>query len=322
MTKYTLLVAAILLEAFHSGSETGFYCVNRLRVWVRAEHGFPAARALQRLVRNPQVAISTCLVGTNIGVYISTVVCTELLRGTPLGPKADFYSSLIMPPILLVFAEVIPKSLFQHHADGLMPVAVWPLQVSRIVFYPLATVLRWFSGLPHLLLGRKRRPQHPLVTRDTFRFYLSQGAAHGALSPYQRRIAENILRLRSVELSSALSPLDEVVMVDREADWDELCPVLREHRYSRFPVFSGSRENIVGVINVLDVASAGGQPGAAELARDPLYLRDDMSVAEALTVLRNAKQQFAVVVDQEQRAAGIVTVKDLVEEIVGELEAW
>jgi len=322
MFEYVLLVAAVLLAAFHSGSETGFYCVNRLRVWVRAEQGIPAAQTLQHLVSHPQAAISTFLVGTNIGVYFSTVLCTEVLRGTTFGHKAGLYSSLIMPPLLLIFAEVIPKSLFQHHAERLMYSAVWPLQISRVVFYPLAVVLRWVSRLPHLIPGHERPAEHPLVTRDTFRFYLSQGAAQGSLSPYQRRIADNILRLHSVNLTSALTPLDQVVTVEERAGWDELCQVLREHRYSRLPVYRGERENIIGVINVIDVAAAEGKLQAGELARDRLCLQADMSVADALTALRNAKQQFGVVVDQGGRAVGIVTAKDLVEEIVGELEAW
>ncbi len=322
MAKYLILLGAMLLEAFHSGSETGFYCVNRVRLWVRAEQGSAAARALQRMAKQPRIAISTFLVGTNIGVYVATVVCTELLRGTAVGHRADFYSSLIMPPILLLFAEAIPKALFQHHAEGLMYVAVWPMQVSRIVFYPVTIVLRHVSALAQFVLSPESRAQQPPVTRETFQFHLSQGAEHGSLSPYQRRIAENILRLRSVELRAALTALERVVMVEEGADWDELCRVLMEHRYSRVPVYRQERHRIVGVVNVLDVAAAEGQPRAGELARRPLYLEAEMPVAEALAVLRNARQQFAVVVGEEDRAVGIITAKDLVEEIVGELQAW
>jgi len=320
--EYLLLVAAVLTAAFYSGSETGFYCMNRLRLWVRAEQGVAAARALQRLVTRPRDAISTMLVGTNIGVYVATVLCTGKLSETVLGARADLYSSLIMPPILLIFAEIIPKSLFQHHADALMYGSVWPLRVSEVVFYPLASLLRRVSALPQLLLGQRGAPQQPAVTQETFRFYLSQGAAHGVLSSYQRRMAENILHLKSVQVATASTPLERAVMVPQDASWSEVRDVLKAHRYSRLPVYGDGRENIVGVINVIDMAGADEVSSPRELVRDVLSLRHDTSVADALNLFRDAKQQLGVVCDDAGRAIGLVTVKDLVEEIVGELEAW
>ncbi|MFO8008242.1 MAG: CNNM domain-containing protein [Candidatus Brocadiia bacterium] len=322
MLKYALLVGAVLMAAFYSGSETGIYCVNRLRVWLRARQGMVPARALQRLVSRPRLAISTMLVGTNIGIYVATAVCTEKLRHSGLAARADLYSSLIMPPILLIFAEVLPKSLFQHHAEGLMYKVVWPLRVSEWLFYPLSVLLRAVSALPQWLLGRHARGRGPVVTSDTVRFYINQGAAHGVLSSYQRRMAENIMRLRSVELTEALTPLEDVVMVSADASAETLRELLGAHRYSRVPVFEERGDNIVGVINVIDLATAEPDAGPRELVRDVLRVPRDASVAEALTMLRRAKQQFAVVTGEQGGAIGVVTVKDLVEEIVGELEAW
>ncbi len=322
MPEYLLLAAAILAAAFYSGSETGIYCVNRLRVWLRARQGMAPARALQRLVSQPRLAVSTMLVGTNIGIYVATAVCTEKLRHTGLAAQADLYSSLIMPPVLLIFAEVLPKSLFQHHAEGLMYRVVWPLRLSEWLFYPLSLLLRAVSTLAQLLLGRHATAHRPVVTSETVRFYINQGAAHGVLSAYQRRMAENIMRLRSVELNVALTPLDEVVMVPAEASAEALRELLAAHRYSRVPVFEERRDNIVGVVNVMDLATAEPGAGPREAARDVLRVPRDASVAEALTMLRRAKQQFAVVTGEQGAAVGVVTVKDLVEEIVGELEAW
>jgi CBS domain containing-hemolysin-like protein len=262
------------------------------------------------------------LVGTNIGLYVATVVCTEKLRHTRLAPGADLYSSLIMPPILLIFAEIIPKSLFQHHADQLMYRVAWPLRVSEWIFYPLSVLLRWVSGLPQALLGKGSGFRRPAVTPATFRFYLTQGAAHGVLSPYQRRMAENILRLRSMDVTSALTPLEEVAMVAEDASAEELRALLAGHRYSRVPVYRGQRDNIMGVINVIDLAESGASGRPADLQRDVLDLPRETSVAEALSLFRREKQQFGVVTDGEGRAVGVITVKDLVEEIVGELEAW
>ena len=143
------------------------------------------------------------------------------------------------------------------------------------------------------------------------------------LSGFQRTVAENILRLRSLDVAQVMTPLADAVMVPETASHRDLLKAFGAHRYSRIPVYREGRERVVGVINVIDVASIEREPPpTAELAREVLSLRKGTSVADALWALRQARQQFAVVTDAEGRALGIATVKDLVEEIVGELEAW
>jgi putative hemolysin len=321
MLDYLLIIAAVCLAGFHSGNETGFYCLNRLRLRLRSERGERAARALQRLVSRPQILISTVLVGTNLGIYVATVLCTRKLREYGLTMRADLWSSILLPPIFLICADMTPKSLFQHHADWLMYRTVWPLRASELVFYPFSSFLRWFSRAPQLLLRHRIVPRTAAVTSDAFRFYLSEGAAHGALTSFQRTLAENILRLKSVPVESTMTPLSQTVMIPEGASSEELARLLRAHRYSRLPVWLDTRDHIVGTINVLDVVSAE-RPQVRALMRSVPGVPVGTSVADALSLLRRQKQQFAVVTDDGGRAAGIVTAKDLVEEIVGELEAW
>jgi CBS domain containing-hemolysin-like protein len=321
MLDYVLIIAALCLAGFHGGTETGFYCLSQLRLRLRVEAGDRHALALQRLVGRPQLFISTVLVGTNLGIYAATVLCTQKLRDYGMTTGADFWSSIILPPIFLICADMTPKSLFQYHADTLMYRMVWPLRVSEVVFYPFSFVLRWVSRVPQYLLRHRIVQRTGAVTSDSFRFYLSEGAAHGELTSYQRTMAENILRLKSVPVETTMTPLRKTVMIREDATPEELSRLLRAHRYSRFPVWRGSREHVVGTINVLDVVSAE-RPDVRSLARAVLSVPRGTSVRDALSLLRRVRQQFAVVTDESQGAVGIVTAKDLVEEIVGELQAW
>jgi CBS domain containing-hemolysin-like protein len=323
MPELLFIAGSILMAGFFAGSETGTYSLNRLRLRLLAEQGRPSARVLLAFIRKPRLAISTTLIGTNIGHYVATVLCTQKLAALLSSGRAELYSGLIMPPILLVLAEIIPKSLFQHHADVLLYRTIWPLRGAQALFYPVAMVLRWFGGLPGLLLGGKRQAQRAAFTAESFRFYLSEGAADGAMSSFQRTMAENIMHLKALDVADAMTELERVVMVSEEAGDEELLTTFRTHRYSRLPVYRGERDRIVGVINVIDLASADQLPArAADLAHGVLRIRPGTSVADALRILRNARQQFAVVTDEDGCALGISTVKDLVEEIVGELEAW
>ncbi len=323
MIEYVLIAAGVAFAAFCSGSEMGAYSVNRLRLRLRAEQGSRSATALLGFIRRPRLAVSTTLIGTNVGLYLATVLTTNELARVVTEGRAELLSGLLMPPVLLILAEVLPKSLFQHHADALMSYAVWPLQVLQKLLYPLVLLLRWVGGLPQMMLGRRTADRRPLITPEAFRFYLSEGAAHGALSPLQYDMTHNILRLKTVRIGQVMTPLDRAVMVPEGATPDELQDVMRAHRYLRVPVYAGGRDEIVGVVNVLDVACAPeGWSTAGELARGVMSVEQDTSVADALWALRQARQQFAVVTGPDGRAVGVATIEDLVEEIVGELEAW
>lgn len=323
MLELGVMAASIIFAAFYSGSEIGMYCTNRLRLRLRAEKGESAARYLHQFFSRPRLALSTMLVGTNVGLYVATVLCAQKIHETRWADEAELYSSIIMPPVLLVFAELIPKSIFQHHADMIMYRMVWPLEISRILFYPVAVALRAVSTIVPRLVSPHQLPRPAVFTPEAFRYYVGEGAEMGVLSDFQETMTENILRLKSVPVTAVMTPLDEVVMAPEDVTYDEILGLLRAHRHSRIPLYQGSRDNVVGVVSIVDVASLEeAPPPIGEFARGILSVRKGTSVADAIWTFRQARQHLAAVVDEQGHALGIVTVKDLVEQIVGELQAW
>lgn len=320
-----LIVLCILAAAFFCAGETGLYSLNRLRLRLRAEHDETPARLLQGMVARPRLAVNAMLIGTNLAHYAVTVLFVARLAQLGLGARADLLAGLILPPVLLVLTEVLPKSFMQRHAERFMYRIAWPLRVSQAVFHPLAALLRGVVAVPHLLVGGRRGQRTAALDFDSFRRYFALGADEGVLTPFQRAVAENIMRLKSLPVAEAMTPLNSVVMISEDAGYDDLLDLMRRHRYSRIPVFRDVSERITGVIHVIDVAAArrtAGAPAMRELMREPHRLPYDTSVADALHTMRQARQPFAVAVGRDGAAAGIVTVKDLVEEIIGELKAW
>ncbi len=321
---YLIIIVIMLCLGFiFSGSEIGLYSVNRLRLASRAEAGRAGARRLQRLIRQPRRTINTILIANNVTHYVATACCAALLIRAGLGRRADFYSTLMLAPVLVVFTEIAPKVLFLRRADFLMhALAPW-LQLVEFLFMPVLGVLFFMNKALSSLTGGSPPGFHYHITPEKMRTFFSHGVEAGVVSDYQHRIMDNVLRVKKISVQKALVPLSDAVMVNESAPYYKVRRVLQENNYSRIPVFSERRENITGMINLIDMVSAvDDEDNISDIVRTPVYVNAKDSVAHALYLLQRSSLQMAVVLNDSGEAAGICTVKDLVEEIVGELYDW
>ncbi len=317
-----IILIALCLSFIFSGSEMGLYSVNRLRLRSRAEIHRPGARMLRELVRKPQRAINTILIGNNLAHYVATVCCAALLAARGVTRGTDLYSTIILAPLLVVFTEIMPKMLFLERADILMyKIGPW-LRVAQVVFMPFLQLLKGVNSLFCLLTGKAQSELEYHFTPEKLRSLLSHGAEAGLVSRYQHGMLENVLRVKNIPLSQAYIHLDQVVMAPATASRAGILKILRGNDYSRIPVYSGGRENITGLINLIDMFEVETDEDVGHALREPVYVNTDDSVSHALYRLQRSGQQMAVVLDAGGDAAGICTVKDLVEEIVGELYDW
>jgi len=315
------ILLCIMLAALFSGSETAFYGFSRLGLRLRCGREEPSARMLAAFAAHSRPAISTMLVGTNLGVYLATALCTHRLYASYAG-SAQFYAGLLLPPILFVLADMLPKTVAHGHPDAVMYRTVWLLWPARILFQPVTLLLRGASALPHLVFGHGGSSRPAALTRESLQRCLRQGSDEGVLSRFQRNVAMNIMHLRTVCVQDVMTPLADVAGLAQDASADAVREALRKHAHSRLLVFGDEPDAIVGIVHVMDVAAGGAAAGAAELVRPVDCVAPDLSVPDALRGLRDARQSLCVVVGDDGRALGIVTIKDLVEEVVGELDVW
>ncbi|MFO7899893.1 MAG: CNNM domain-containing protein [Planctomycetota bacterium] len=318
MTWGILAIAVYLaLSGLFSGSEIGLYSVNRLRLRSRVEGGQPQARILRDLIDRSESTITAILVCNNITIYAVTAIATELL-GARTHP--ELMATLLMTPVIFLFGEMAPKEIFRSNADVIMYRLAGPLDALRVLLLPVTAGLQ---GLARLvtggLHGRRRRQR---LSRAWLRQCIAEGRREGVLSAYQHRLTANVMRLPGTSAGQAMTPLRHVEMIEADAAGADLGETLRRARHSRLPVYQGSPERVRGVLHAMDYATADGRRPAQELARAPVTVGTDDAVTAALVTLQRGHQQMAVVTDPLGRAAGVVTVKDLVEEIVGELDAF
>ncbi len=336
---YFLLIPVILfllLSGFFSGAETGAYRVNPVRLQLRSNQGHAGAIRLRRLLDDRQGILSVTLLGTNLANYLTTVSMAVLL-GQPAGELSDreleLYTTLILTPVIFVFGEVVPKNWFRQEADRLMT-------KSSVALAGFDKAFRWCGAVPILkwLTGRMLRWwhgsadwEHAIHPRSKMVSLLKESVAEGVLTAEQSKLLDGVLSLSNVSVGSVMVPMSRVVMLPRRAARDDVLATIREHKYSRYPVMgtkqvgASARGRTVPVLGVINVYEFLAEPAARSIdafIAEPLTLSPKSSVSAALYDMREQHRTFGIVVDRWSNCIGVVTVKDLVEEIVGDLAVW
>jgi Mg2+/Co2+ transporter CorB len=316
----TLLAMLLLVSAFFSGSETALLTLNRYRLRHRAREGHLGARLAEKLLARPDRLISLILIGSNIANTLASSLVT-LIALQIGGPGGVALASVALAFVIMLFTDVIPKTLGAVRSDQLGPVAA-------IVYYGLLKValpIVWFitlisNGLLALVGVRGDQPDHQHLTLDELRTIVTET---GAKLPRRRqRMLLSILELEDMTVDEIMIPDNELVGLDLDEDWPTALEIIRNEPHSRFPVFRGSIENLVGLLHVRSLVQLGGgtpEVGAVEsLLTEPFFIPEGTSVHGLLVQFQRSGQRTAFVVDEYGDIQGMVTIENILEEILGE----
>lgn len=316
----------LVVAAFFSGVETGMYSLNRFRLGARAKEGDGNAERLQRLLGRPWDLICTLLLGTNISIYVMTMECTRLINAVNVWPSRmlpALVTTVVLSPLVLVFAEMIPKAAFRRRSELLPYAASRAVAFFTVLLRVPVVALRSIVALVERMLGMEERGGELLFSREQLADLITVGAREGSISDYQADMARKVMRLNRVRLSDVMMPLERVTMVEEDTSLETFLNMAEGRRHSRIPVFDRTRENVVGVVNIFDLfyEPEKGTDVSAYVTQ-VIRMKSDTLTVIALKALQAKKRVMALVVDSNDVPVGIVTVKDLVEEIAGELGDW
>ncbi len=320
-----LALFALGLSALSSGLETGVYALNRVRLRVDSDRGAPHARWLLKALEREEDLVITTLTGTNVADYLASAAVSALLLRMQVGAgMTEIYATLILTPLVLVFGGIIPKDLFQRQADALVPRFAPVLRATRVLLAAIGVLaaLRGTAGLLLRALRVDRAAERNLLPRTRMRRLLIEGAAGGELSAFQRDTIDRVMQLRQVRVRGIMVPRDRAVMIPEDIPREDLLRIARMSHFSRVPVWRGKASKVIGILNVLDVLMDDQARPIDEHLRSAVPIRADETVPAALLQLQRARQTMGIVVDPRGDCIGLFTMKDLVECIVGELEAW
>lgn len=330
------LIFAIILSVFFAGlfagAETGMYQMNLLRLRLGVEKKKFSFIILGKIMHDGPGLLITTLLGTNLSHYIATSIITYLLLSSfHTAHTAELFATIVAAPILFVFSELIPKNLFFYRADSLMPYTSFILYLFKKVFTVLGIVpalklisrfIRSFGGAvtpAQSRISAIRSPYIAAIIRDTKR--------EGLLSPVQTGIINRMAHMGHLTISSVMTTFNRVEAVDVNSDKSFLINKLRSCRFTHLLVYSSSRENIIGYVNIYEsLLSEKSFSDLKAFVRPIDTLAADTIVTDAINIMRNKNQKIVLVTKQKDsktaRPLGIVTMKDLVEEILGELTEW
>ena len=315
---------AVWLSAVFSGCETGLYCANRARLHVRAEHGDRRARRIERILRNEQWALSLTLVGTNLSNYAATAGFAFVMS-ISLGfsdRASEVFTTLAVTMIIFVFGEIVPKTLFQTHADRLLLACSPVLRISHVVLYPAMWAINRVIGALTARFGDQAKTQAGLDARKQVARLLREGMPASPDDDAHHQMVDRALGLADLPVHGVMTPRNRVESLAASAGRDKLLSLARTKPYSLIPVFDRHPRRIEGVIEVRKLLADQTWQTVGERLAPCARLDPHDSVAAALVRLQGERARLAVVVDRGGYLLGVVTLKDLLEELVGELPAW
>ncbi|MCF6267220.1 MAG: hemolysin family protein [Desulfuromusa sp.] len=314
------LLVLLGLSGFFSGSETALLSLDKLRVRFLQQKQHPNADKLANLLNNPDRLLSGILVGNNLVNIAASVIATGLFVSY-FGETGEWLTVLILTPILLIFSEICPKTYAAQYPEKMSFLVLKPI---RLVVWVLTPVIIVVSSISNLLTSflRKKDAESLSVSEGEIRAIIEMGEESGVVATEQRKMLHGIFDLSETRVRDIMIPRTEVTGIDQSATFKEVLSTARQTRHSRFPVFGENLDNIVGVIHSKDILDYVGQTehfDLKELSRPPYYVPESKRIAVLLQSFRKKREHLAIVVDEYGGMEGIVTLEDVVEEIVGEI---
>ncbi|MBI3615478.1 MAG: HlyC/CorC family transporter [Candidatus Omnitrophica bacterium] len=320
--EFFLIFLLVTASAFLSLSEIALVGISKIRLRHMADRGVRGAKTAQGLVSQLDQVITTILVWSSFINAALTGLVTAACIGA-LGQRVGvLVATLIAGSTILFLVDILPKVYAVRHADE---VSLWvspPMRLLVRIFHPIARGVTRLTNWAFRLVGISTPSRSPLVTEEELKLMIEMGKEEGVLGEHERGMLHRIFEFGDLKVRDVMVPRDRAVVIRQGATHDEVLTVLTEQGHSRVPVYEDSPDRIVGVIyaqEILHIWREGWLIVLQDLTHPPFEVSPQMRVAELLQEFQRRRIQIAIVVDAQGKALGLVTLEDLLEEIVGEI---
>ena len=313
----TIFIILLFFSAFFSGSETAFLSLGKVKIRQIEGLHHPPARRILKLLSDTQKLLITILVGnTLVNITASAIFAGIFYKN--FGEKGVGLSIAAMTLIILIFGEVTPKMYSLSHAEGVSFFASLPLRFLEKLFAPIRIVLSGISNAIVKGVGIKIDVDPQKITEQEIRSLFSIGEKRGVVKGQEKEMVYSILEFKDLNAADIMTPRIEMTALDLNLNKSKLIKEIKDAKYSRFPVFVHTVDNVVGVIHAKDFLLNPEVP-VNDLIKKPLFVPESMKIDDLLNQLQRQHIHMAVVTDEYGVTSGLVTIEDVLEEIVGEI---
>lgn len=312
--RIVIIIITIVFSALFSSCETAFSSVNKIRLKNYAAQGNKRAEKALKIANSFEDALTTVLVGNNI-VNITMASVGTILFTSLFGSKGVGISTAVITVLVLIFGEVLPKSFAKQNAEKLALIFAGPLSALIFIFKP---IVLFFNLLASVLKSDKTEPT---VTEDELKYIIDEIEEQGVLEEQESDLVKSALEFDEITVNEILIPRIKVVGIEKSSSIEDIKNLFIEEMYSRLPVYDKSLDNIIGMITnkrFFKMLSQGGND-ISEIIQDVAHFSDLKLISEALRDMQRLKTHLAVVLDQYGGTKGIITLEDIIEELVGEI---
>jgi CBS domain containing-hemolysin-like protein len=319
MTLLWLTVACLLTTMFFSAAEMSFIAANRVRLRHMAEAGHQGARRYLEEFRRPERFLSTAMMGVTISHIVAGSAAGWWLLPI-LGPSAPLVATAVLTPVMLVFGEVIPKAIAREWATPMILRLYRPLTWLSVVLAPLVKLSNAIVGGLLNTLGRRHVDTRKFVSREELKLLLQMEPGEADVTTQEAELIDKIFDLGDTTVREIMVPLVEVAAVPETATPEEAIAAMLERGFSRLPIYRARVTNLVGIVTAMDLFARGGEvPAVGQLMRPANYVPETQRIDDLLRQMQRGRQHMAIVVDEYGGSTGVVTLEDIVEQIVGDI---
>ena len=314
-----LIIILLIISAVCSATETAFSSCNRIRLKKLADEGSKSAKNALYICEHFDRALTAILIGNNVVNILSSALATVLFARW-FGSSGVGVATLVMTLLVLVFGEIIPKSLAKENSESFSVLMAAPLRAFMFVITPLIWFFSKLTKLVSKLAGKKK--EEPSITEEELKYIIDEIEDEGVLEEQESDLVRSALEFDEITIDKILVPRVNIEAVEISDSLEKVKDLFISTKYSRLPVYEKDIDHIIGVIHQSDVFElylSKKKKSLGDIMKKPVYISETMHISEALKKMQKAKVHMAVVIDQYGGTEGIATLEDIIEELVGEI---
>ena len=316
------LVVLIALSSFFSMSETALMSLSQIRLRHMVEEEVPGAELVEKITKDPNRLLGTILIGNNVVIIGATAMATVLATDI-FGNRGVGIATGIITVLVLIFGEITPKSIAKQKSESIALRVASPIGFLVIIFKPLVYIITAISSMFIRILGGDPSREKSFITHEELKTMVGVSEQEGVLENDEKEMIFNVFEFADLQVKDVMVQRVDIISVDKEVSYDAVMDVIKNEQFSRIPVYNQTIDNIIGVLNIKDLATIENLRADFNISkyiREPFYTFEFKKIVELLKEMKKTRNHIAIVLDEYGGTVGLVTIEDLVEEIVGEIE--